>query len=207
MDQGSLGVNVEFHKESHTYKVGGSPVVNVTRVLAPLYDFASVPPGVLEHKRQIGDALDAAIELDIKDDLDEATIDAAIGGYFEAWRRFRKEKRFECYLLQSPVFSKKYRYAGTPDAVGLIDGEEALPDWKATYSTHPAVALQTAAYVGAASEMGLVRSNVKRYGVRFDADGRYFMEPYKDSADFHIFLSLLSIHNWKSRHGLIKEKQ
>lgn len=199
-------MNVEFHKETHTYRVGGAQVVNVTRVLGPLYDFGSVPAGVLEHKRQIGEALDAAIELDIKDELDEASIDPQIGGYFDAWRKFKRDKRFECYLLQSPVFSKKYRYAGTPDAVGLIDGEESVPDWKATYSTHPAVALQTAAYAAAGSEMGLFRSSVKRYGVRFDQDGRYFIEPYKDKNDFYTFLSLLSIHNWKARHGLLKEK-
>lgn len=198
-------MRLEFQAETHTYRLGGSAVPNVTRVLAPLYDFDSVSRTVLDHKRDIGTALDDAIGLDISGTLDESTVDEQIGGRFEAWRRFRTQMNFQCQLLQCPVASKKYRFAGTPDAIGLIDGAEAIADWKATHAMHPAVALQTAAYAAAAVEMGFVRSSVKRYGVRFDEDGRYFVEPYKDASDFHIFLSLLSLHNWMERHRLLKE--
>ena len=200
-------MDLGFDAATHTYKLGGSVVPSVTQVLAPLYDFSGIPRDVLERRRQIGVALDEAILLDLGDDLDEATLGPELQGPFEAWRRFRSEQRFALCAAQYPVASKKYRYAGTPDAWGLINDVETLADWKATAAMHPAVALQTAAYAAAGAEMGLFKPSIRRCGVRFQDDGRYVIEPFKDKADFAVFFSLLSIHNWRARHGLLKGTQ
>lgn len=198
-------MNLEFDEVAHRYRLDGAHVPGVTRVLGPLYDFAGVAPGVLEHKRQVGEALHLAIELDLREELDPVSIDAEIAGYFEGWLRFRREKRFECFLSERRVASKKYRYAGTLDLAGLIDGVEAVFDAKVTAALHPAVALQTAAYLNAASEMGLVRSNARRYALRLKPEGSYVLDQHRDRNDFAVFLSCLSVHNWRVRHGLPTE--
>lgn len=200
-------MDLQFEAASHTYRLAGTVLPSVTQILAPLYDFGGIPRDVLERRRQIGVALDEAILLDLADDLDDASLGPELQGPFEAWRRFRLEQRFECRAAQKPVVSTKYRYAGTPDAWGLIGGVETLADWKATAAMHPAVALQTAAYAAAGAEMGLFKSSIGRCGVLFGDDGRYIIERFKDKVDFAIFLSLLSLHNWRARHGLLKGPQ
>jgi hypothetical protein len=175
----------------------------VTQVLGTLYDLDRIPHDVLEHKRQIGVALDALIELDLKDDLLEESIDPALEGYVKAWRLFRREKNFVPIELQRPVYSKTFRFAGTPDAWGSLDGHAALIDWKTTYAMHPAVALQTAAYerAGHESTAGWPR-NMRRYGVQFKPDGTYNIVPYENKQDWGTFLSLLSVWNWRRRNGV-----
>lgn len=197
-------MDLRFDAESHVYLLAGAVLPSVTQVLAPLYDFGGINRDVLERRRQIGVALDEAILLDLQDDLDEASLGPELRGPFGAWRRFRAEQQFVCHDVQKPVASKKYRYAGTPDAWGMVGGVETLADWKATAAMHPAVALQTAAYAAAGAEMGLFKPSIRRCGVLFRDDGRYVIEPFKDKADFAVFLSLLSIHNWRARHGLPK---
>lgn len=200
-------MNLELDIASHRYCLDGAEVPGVTRVLQPLYDFSAIRDGVLEHKRQIGESLHLAIALDLKDDLDIDSLDPGVLTYFEGWRKFRRETRFKCFLSEKQVASKKFRYAGTLDFAGLIGGAEALIDGKTTAGLHPAVALQTAAYLNAASEMGLIRSSARRYALRLTPDGAYILDQHKDRSDFAVFLSCLSLHNWRNRHGLPTEMQ
>jgi hypothetical protein len=198
-------MTITFDPVCHIYHLDGARVPSVTQVLSPLFDWDGIPAATLDRKRQIGSALDEIIILDLADDLDESTVDPALTGYLEGFRRFRADKKFAAVAVQKPVASAKYRYAGTPDAWGSLDGEDAICDWKATAEMHPAVSLQTAAYHNAACEMDLLQYRAKRYGVRFMPDGKYELVQYKDKNDFNVFLSLLSVRNWRARNGL-KEK-
>ena len=105
-------MNIDFDAARHLYRINGAVVPNVTRVLADLYDWDSVPAQTLERKRQIGSVVHRAIELDVQNNLDESSIDPQAAGYFEAWRRFGKEKRFACHLAERQVGSWRFRYAG-----------------------------------------------------------------------------------------------
>ena len=195
-------MNLTFDPTGHIYTLDGARVPSVTQVLAQCYSFDRIPHDVLEHKRQIGSALDEIIILDLEDDLDESTVDPALSGYLEAFRRFRAEKRFIAVAVQKAVASLKYRFAGTPDAWGSLEGEDAICDWKATYSMSPAVALQTAAYHGAGVEMGEFKASTKRFGVQFCPDGTYNLVPYINKGDFGMFVSFLSTFNWRKRNGI-----
>lgn len=178
-------------------------VPNVTRVLRDLYDWGCVAPEVLEHKRQIGVAVHRAIALDLEDDLEPDSLDPMVEGYFEAWRRFRREKRFHCHLSECWVASKKFRYAGTLDLVGTMDGSEVLIDAKSS-NPHPGSALQTAAYLHAAAEMGFT-SQAGRFSLYLQPEGSYRLEPHISQNDFPVFLSCLSRYNWQVSHRLLKD--
>ena len=198
-------MNLAFNAERHEYRLDGEYVPNVTRIIAPLHDFDGIPRDVLEHKRQVGEAVHAAIQLDLADDLDQGSVDPAISGYLIGWDRFRAENRFECQFSERMVYSGKYRYAGTLDLIGTVGEREALLDVKCTAGVHPAVGLQLAAYLHAASEAGLIRSSASRYALQLKPDGTYALVPFTDKTDFAVFLSLLSAHNWSVRRGLLKE--
>jgi hypothetical protein len=200
-------MNIAFDAATHVYWINGFAVPNVTRVLGDLYNWDAVPAKTLERKRQIGAAVHRAIELDVHDDLDESSLDPQVAGYFEAWRRFCKERPFTCHLAEHQVGSHKLRYAGTLDLAGDLGGSDVLIDIKITHHLHPASALQTAAYLYAASEMRLIGAGAKRFALCLQADGAYRIQPHLDRNDFPVFVSCLSRHNWCLARGLIKEKQ
>src|SRR4029077_6610928 len=52
-------------------------------------------------------------------------------GYFRAYEQFRAEWQPKEILIEAPVFSLEYRYAGTFDVIAdLADGKRWLLDWK-----------------------------------------------------------------------------
>jgi len=197
-------MRIELDPLRHVYRLDGNIVPNVTRVLLDLYDWGPVIPEVLEHKRQIGIAVHRAIELDLADDLDRESLDLAIEGYFDAWVKFRRETRFQCHLSECWVASRKFGYAGTLDLAGVFNGVQALIDIKCTHEVHPAAALQTAAYLRAATEMGFIRQ-ARRFALYLRSKGNYRLEPHIDQNDYPVFLACLSRYNWRVANGLAKE--
>lgn len=198
-------MKIEFEAPSHRYRLDGRLVPNVTRVIGDLQDFGSIPVGALERKRAIGSALHRAIELDLEGELDLQSIDPNVSGYFLAWRTFMGEKHLECYLVECRVASSKYRYAGTLDLVGEMDGKEVLIDAKVSREPHPAARLQTAAYLQAACEMGFLAPSTRRFALYLHADGRYSLEPHTARDDLAVFLACLARYNWRLGHGLVRE--
>jgi len=201
---------LSFDAARHEYRVAGRVVPSVTQILAPLYDFASIPPGVLERKRQIGDAVHAAIALEaMGEELDPESIDPEIVGYLDGWRSFVRERHYTPILSEAKVYHRALRYAGTLDGAGTLDagGKDgrvtALLDAKATYELHPAVGPQTAAYLAAAHDCGLLPKTVKaRYALHLRPDGTYGLDQLSEASDFAVFQSALTLLNFKRRHNL-----
>jgi hypothetical protein len=75
---------------------------------------------------------------------------------FEAWRH---EAGLEVHMAETLVYSARYRYAGTMDALAYRRGPgDASPtlvalDWKTGNGLYPEYALQVAAYARALTEM------------------------------------------------------
>lgn len=190
---------IDFDPETHTYTKDGLVVPNVTSILNPLVDLSKVPKAILEYKRQLGQAVHIATELDDKGLLDEASVSKEILPYLMAWRKFIDDTRFEPIEIEHRIFSKRHWYAGTLDRVGYFDGL-SLIDIKTTVIMEPVAGPQTAAY----SEAYNYRRKNKirgRYAVQLDADGTYQLHEYTDKTDFSVFLSCLCLHNWRTKHG------
>ncbi|MEW5709794.1 MAG: hypothetical protein AB1830_12965 [Pseudomonadota bacterium] len=190
-----------FDPATHTYCWDGQPVPSVTRILEPVIDYSRVPPEVLERKRQIGEAVHQAIALDLAHDLDEESVVEPWAPYFLAWRRFLAESGFEPHLFEHRLYHPKYGYAGTLDLWGRLKGKYVLIDTKNTSELHPATALQTAAYAEALQAQDGLGTDC-RYALHLKPDGTYELHPFKERTDFNVFLSLLSLFNWKRRHNL-----
>ena len=191
---------IEFNEERHEYRLDGAVVPSVTEVIKPLVDFSRVPEEQLEYKRQIGKALDTAITLYERQDLEVASMDDAVMPFFEAWLAFKKDTGFRVLLNQAIVYSRKLRFAGTLDLLGTRVPDSASPDelidTKCVWAMGRATAVQTAAYSLATLESLGIRLK-KRGAVQLLQDGTYRYHPYTHSNDENVFKALLAIHAWK----------
>lgn len=191
-----------FHEERHEYRAHGRIVPSVTQVLEPLVDYDKVPRAVLERARLLGTAVHKATELYDSDDLDMDSLSAELVPYLDAWQRFRAECDFHPITIEERVYHPAFGYAGTLDRTGMVRGELAVLDIKKMMTLGPVIGLQLAAYkearnCGCVAEQRITR----RYALGLRADGTYRLQPYDDPNDFAVFASLLTIRNWRMKHG------
>jgi hypothetical protein len=198
---------LSFDEAAHQYFWQGKPVVNVTRVLKPLVDYSHIPDAVLETARRKGVAVHRMVELDAAGDLDTTTIPDWMQGCYRALCRFKDETGFEVWASERKLYHPNYQYAGTLDLVGLMPKLKnaqgpCLVDLKRSFYAGPVIGVQLAAYKEPWDKAEGKDMRIRhRFALRLDEDGKYRLEPFEDTADFSVFLSLLTIHNWKERHG------
>lgn len=191
-----------FDEAKHEYRINGRVVPSVTQVLDVIRTEGG-SEAQREYKRQIGKALDLAIELHERDDLDAESLDPAVVPFFQAWLNFKRETGFRVILNQPLVYSMKLQFAGKPDLIGTRNGSMTpteLIDTKCVWTLDPATAIQTAGYAFAAEESLGVRVKA-RGALQLLRDGTYKFEPYMDANDVGVFRACLSIYGWRKLHG------
>lgn len=190
---------LEFDPEKHEYTFNGIIVPGVTTVLKVAgitQDYSMIKPSVLENKRDLGINIHMATEMD---DLGLDVTEPDFIPYIEGWRNFKKDTNYQSILAEKPVYSKKYRYAGTIDRYGMVYGEPAIIDLKTTSIVDmQSVGPQTAAYQNALSEYTKEKAK-KRYIVKLDPKLKqgYKLIPCTNKSDFQVFLNALNIYNWR----------
>jgi hypothetical protein len=189
-----------FDPTEHTYTVGTQHVPGVTATLAPLVDFSMVPKAVLQRAQQLGTAVHRMTELYDQDDLDESDLSDELLPFLTAWRKFRAETGFVPELIEQRYHHPALRFAGTLDRTGIIGRNRAVIDIKKMLTLGPVVGVQLAAY----AELCRVNGHpvVDRYGLGLRKDGTYRLVPFTDKGDWPTFLSLLTLRNYKDKHGL-----
>lgn len=182
-----------FDEVKHEYFLNGSKLPSVTKILqgAGIIDLSGIPLDKLEVARQRGIDVHSACELYDLNNLQEGYNNP----YLEAWIEFRRDTGFMPLEIEKPVYSVKYRFAGTPDRVGMFN-KLTIVDIKTTDVLSSSTALQTSAYELAYNELN--ENKVKeRIAVLLKPDGTYKIEPYKDRNNINVFLAALSVYNWK----------
>lgn len=78
-------------------------------------------------------------------------IDASIAPAVKAFQEFLKQKNIQTApeYVERQIFHPEHRYAGTVDALALIDGKFGILDIKTSQAIYRDYNLQTAAYMGA----------------------------------------------------------
>lgn len=184
---------LRFDAATHTYYWNDQRIPSVTQILGPLTDLSMIPRDVLERKRLIGTWVHAAIELDLRDDLDEGSIGEDWRGYFNGWLKFRAESGMVVHEAEQKVYSKPYGYAGTLDLLGELPKIGlVLIDTKCTATMYPTVGPQTAAYAHA---RGVPKA--KRFALQLKPDGSYRLHPCPDRSDFGVFSAALTLYHWR----------
>lgn len=65
---------------------------------------------------------------------------------FSMYQAWANQSKLEILEQEMALVSEKHRFAGTPDAIGRIDGELCLVDWKTSNGVYSDYLLQLAAY-------------------------------------------------------------
>ena len=183
---------VSFDEATHCYEIDGQKVPSVTGILTAMNFVDS--QWFTDYARDRGKLVHRIIHWYIAGELDESTIDPALQGYFDAWRRFEEETGFVSTATEKPLASLLHRFCGTPDHIGTLNGQETVCDVK-TGAIFPHVGLQLAAY-----EL-LAGRPLKRYGLALKADGRYSLKQFTDRQDRQIFLAALACYQWQHNNG------
>ena len=128
--------------------------------------------------------------------------------FIDAYRAFLASFRPRFVAAEEMVVSLRHRYAGTLDAVAVIDGETWLLDLKSGSGVYPETALQLAAY-GAADFIGrpgvarrfrLPRAS--RFGViHVRPQGARLIEYGVDRSTIAAFLEARQLYAWQQGPG------
>jgi len=65
---------------------------------------------------------------------------------FQSYLTWERQSKLRVLQTEIPLVSEKHRYGGTLDAIGEIDGEICLPDWKTSNALYTDGLLQVAGY-------------------------------------------------------------
>jgi hypothetical protein len=182
---------VEFDPVSHTYRDGGTALLNVTSVLKTA--------GIVDDRfyntwaRDRGSAVHKAIHFYEDGDLDEASVDPVVKPYFHAYLRFRDEMvHWKLAFHEKIVVNSGLGYAGTIDA-GYNDGPRLhIVDYKTGELSRP-VGLQLTGYALALWEQDKIMPR-RLYGVQLNDDGSYKMAIYP--IDIGTWLGAVTVANW-----------
>ncbi|MDD5009914.1 MAG: hypothetical protein PHC68_16125, partial [Syntrophorhabdaceae bacterium] len=159
---------LEFNPETHEYKWDGKLVPCVSNIIAPLRDFSGIPAGVLETKRQWGEMVHLYTSM-----FDNGTLDADHTKWDErmvpivaAWDRFKEQFGLDKYVfIEKPLYSEKYRFAGTPDRVY----DNFIVDIKTAANSQKSTGVQLAAY----AHLCGMENTARLVEVRLLDDGNY----------------------------------
>lgn len=107
-----------LNKEDHIYTFDGSIVPGVTTILADCGLIDATYFNELAAWR--GSMVHLACQLDCDDDLIEDTLDPGLVPYLSAWKAFKTETGWVSQLIETPLYSNLYGFAGTPDRIGMF---------------------------------------------------------------------------------------
>lgn len=155
------------------------------------------------HDSNFGSACHAVYEIILKGGIPKYPIE--MEPWVKAFLLFLSENKFKPLydqngnpLIEYPMYSVSYRYAGTPDLIAINDKDEIiLFDWKTATSYQKSYSYQTAAYEQLTREtfggkLFPINKKIKRITVLFNADG-YKLVPATDTSDWTMFLSMRNI--------------
>ena len=193
-------MSLVFTAADHKYTWNGQPVPGVTTAMKDAgigQDFGFVDPAVLAEASRLGVAVHAMVEKDVKEPVGIDEVEFDILDYYDTWLDFKLRSGFEPLLSEVKLYSKKYGYAGQLDLFGRMNGRFLLPDIKRVSAVSATAAIQTAAYKQLVIENYPEYQDMDRCVLHFKKGGGWQLVPHNDPSDFKVFLSCLTVHNFK----------
>ena len=196
-------VKVKYNDNDHTYIVRGKRFGSVTDILQNMgyYDFSAVNRHVLERACARGTAIHETLQYLDQGVLHKYNYDKKADPYIEAWEKFKNRFRAIPYIIEKPLASSIWQFAGTPDRVFQVGDYYILVDLK-TGQDMPYHDLQTAGYVVLVEENFKIKIK-KRMTVRL-IPHKYKVYHHTENVDRSIFLGSVQGYNWKVNKKVIK---
>lgn len=180
-----------FDEESHEGSYDGQRVKSVTTIL---HEEGFIDTSFFtEYGRVKGTYTHDAVSLFLNNNLDEGSIDEAIKGRFEAFKKFKAETGFKLIEHEVRHFEPVWRFTGKPDLVGELYNKFSIIDlkpWSLQWWTKYQVAAYTMFYYDA---------HAHRYALRLGDDGRYRLVPYESREDIYDWKAILTVNRLKDQ--------
>lgn len=198
-----MTTELHFDEATHSYSMGGRPLVSVTQVIrSHMQGWAAS-----DWHKDRGSATHKAVALALEDRLDWSSLDPRIEGRTRAILNFIRDTKLRPVEIERRLGTAIYRYAGCVDL--LAEDEEGgltVVDYKSSFE--PSAIVQVSAYAKLAELNSLGVPN--RGAVVVCGDDGYKVSwitkaELRNAA--HVFLAMLSVHGWKEKHGLNKKDE
>jgi hypothetical protein len=193
-----------YEETKHEYRLNGLVIPSVTKIIGdifPISDFISKE--LLEQKADLGKKIHSTTQLHDEGTLDENNLHPILKNYLGSWIKFRKDYdvQFDLDFLPEQIevllYHTIYKFAGRVDRIPLISKEHCIVDLKSGTEQKKTHALQTAAYAMLANQLLDKKFKIKkRYAVYLSETG-YKVTEHKITNDENVFLSCLSIYNYR----------
>lgn len=199
---------ITYKPETHEYfDESGNKVDSVNQILKAegiIPDF-SLYPGA-EYKRELGTNLHSAIKYHLKNTLDGDTIVPPLLDYYYQFLKFFKENLNLEYIairvLEEPLISKKWQYAGTPDIVVQYKDKNILIDWKCSKHLYPMYLLTLPAYSLLVEENLNIKIDTM-WMVQFNKNDYKIIQ--MDKKYLQVWQAVLLSYQFKKNNNLLKE--
>lgn len=196
---------VIFEPVEHKYfDDSGREYPSVTKILSHFKMTPDFDRFGNDASRDTGTAVHSWLEIFDNGKLSEYPHEPSAEPYINTYRKFLKEFNPQWELIETPLISNVWGFAGTPDRVGLIKGIRWGIDLK-TGSPHPSHELQTAGY-DVLTEENLKIKTKKRASLYLTPDDFRLVE-HKNRSDRSIFIGLVNAYNFKKNHNLLGESK
>lgn len=200
--------SLTFNAQLHEYRLDGVVIPSVTQILKAegINNFGMVSEDVLNTNALFGKAVHKCVEYWFRGTLDETTVDPALIPYLSGWDNFVEDFGFVVMESEVQGFHPIYRYAYTADLLGEITkGKflgEAVGDLK-TGMVKPADKIQIAAYKMAVGKQ--YKNTFLLYlNPEFKPRGYKVIFADNNKMEQGLFLSALSLYNYRRNEGLLK---
>lgn len=190
----------EPHRYWHVTETGRRELPSVTAVLkAAGYARADAYLSAA-HAARGTDVHDATLVVDrYPHDWERRIDDDAIGNYAESYAKLLGDHTVCWVLSEQVVADADLGVAGRLDRLGLVDGLDALVDFKSG-ADDPSYGPQTAGYERMAPKTVPVRR--KRFVILLQRDGsRAQFVPKTTRADYDAFVAAVHVYYWRKQHG------
>jgi len=141
-----------------------------------------------------------------KKPLPEKPVNPELRNAVDAFLNWAKENRVKFTEAERKVYSRKYKYAGTCDAVAIVNGKPTIIDFKTSNAVYPEMFLQTVAYQAAIEEemkkkfthnliLRLSKENHEKGINSFEV-----LETANHRENFKAFLACKTIYEWQQNN-------
>jgi hypothetical protein len=135
---------LEFIADTHTYKKDGVVIPSVTQIIGEwqltevygveyyynIYSGAVLAADRFTEARDFGRAAHAMNALYLMGSLDQSALHPSLIPVLDQFDTWLRTFNVEPVLIETPLYSEKHQYAGTPDLVCLVKKRLAIVDYK-----------------------------------------------------------------------------
>lgn len=196
---------ITIDREHNVYRTeDGTEYPAVSAIVSP-FEHIPVDEAALARGRAVHRACELVDGGGDGSGLQLSTVDPSLLGYVAAWEHFKGAVQPEFLAIEAPLVSRRYGYAGTPDRIAALRGQQHpnILDLK-TGGSSPSYGVRLAAYGGLAKEAFPKSFRWLLHGllVYLRADGTFSLEQVRLLDSWEAFRAMLAIYHWQRNGGM-----